>query len=99
MRRDCPAASSKGPFSTSKVFLDGATFPVAKSARMDGLKALSKYVAENGQAQTAREVGCSDSHLHLVLAGERNLSVAMAKKVSRATGIPASDLLGLEAAE
>ena len=38
------------------------------------------------QAQFAQKVGCSESHLSLVLKGERAVSLGLAKRISEATG-------------
>lgn len=52
----------------------------------NGRKLLAEYIrARTTQAQFAREVGCSDSHLSLVLKGERGVSFGLAKRISEAT--------------
>lgn len=54
---------------------------------MDGIDQLAAYLRDYGsQARFAREINCSESHLSLVLARKRGLSVPLAKRVSTATG-------------
>lgn len=54
---------------------------------MDARQLLAKWIAENTtQAQFARDVGCSESHLSLVLSKDRGWSLPMARKMSKATG-------------
>lgn len=62
---------------------------------MDGTAALKAFIAsgQSSQAQIAREVGCSQSHLSLVLKGKRGLSVPLAKRISDATGVPVRSLV------
>jgi DNA-binding transcriptional regulator YdaS (Cro superfamily) len=74
---------------------------------MDGKQLLADYIKRNkaSQAKFARDVGCSDSHLCLVLKGKRGVSADLAKRISAATDgtVPAralvSDKFLLEAAE
>lgn len=48
---------------------------------------LCSYVVEyTTQAKFARDVHCSESHLSLVLKGERGVSIELAKRISKATG-------------
>lgn len=62
---------------------------------MDGIDQLAGYLNREkaSQAQFAREVLCSESHLSLVLARKRGLSVPLAKRISQKTGIPAQALV------
>ena len=54
---------------------------------MDGRQALSKFIAERTtQAKFARKIGCSESHLALVLQGNRGVSLKLAKRISDETG-------------
>lgn len=53
---------------------------------MDGRQLLGEFIAaRTSQAQFARDVGCSDSHLSLILKGERGVSLRLAKRISEAT--------------
>lgn len=54
---------------------------------MDGIAQLADFITRNmaSQAQFARDVGCSEPHLSLILAGKRGLSVPLAKRISEAT--------------
>jgi DNA-binding transcriptional regulator YdaS (Cro superfamily) len=54
---------------------------------MDGIQKLADFIARKtaSQAQFARDVGCSEPHLSLILAGKRGLSVPLAKRISVAT--------------
>ncbi len=65
---------------------------------MDGRQLLSDFIAANtSQAQFARDVGCSDSHLSLVIKGERGVSLGLAKRISEATrGVVPIEALVLE---
>lgn len=57
--------------------------PIATS----GCALLAKFIEENStQRQFAREVGCSESHLSLILSGKSGMSFGMAKRISEATG-------------
>jgi hypothetical protein len=58
----------------------------------DGRALLAKCVAETTQVEFAHRVDCSDSHLCLILKGERGMSFALAKRISAATGIPLESL-------
>ena len=51
---------------------------------MDVFQELAAFIARNAasQAQFARDVGCSEPHLSLILAGKRGLSVPLAKRIS-----------------
>ena len=70
-----------------------------QSLGMDGRQLLAQHLSPKGaQAQLAREVECSESHLSLFLKGERELSPTLAKKISAETGISAGKLLGLDEA-
>lgn len=62
---------------------------------MDGIEQLADYISrgEASQAQVARNVGCSESHLSLVLSRKRGLSVPLAKRISVATGVPVRALV------
>jgi hypothetical protein len=53
----------------------------------------ANLAARGARAKFAREIECSESHLSLVLKGDRGLSWAMAKKVSDRTGIAMDDLM------
>jgi len=59
---------------------------------MDGLSRLVAHIngLDGTQAAFARVVGCSESHLSLILKGERGLSLGLAVRIERETGIPAS---------
>lgn len=53
----------------------------------DGRALLAEFIRSNTtQAKFAREVGCSESHLSLVLKGLRGVSFGLAKKMSEASG-------------
>jgi DNA-binding transcriptional regulator YdaS (Cro superfamily) len=63
---------------------------------MDGRQILAEFIAANGtQSQFARDVDCSESHLSLVLKGDRGVSLKLARRISRATGgaVPAETLV------
>lgn len=62
---------------------------------MDAREALADHIARNeaSQAQFARDVGCSESHLSLILAGKRGLSVPLASRISAKAKIPVRDLV------
>jgi transcriptional regulator with XRE-family HTH domain len=62
---------------------------------MDAREALADHIARNeaSQAQFARDVGCSESHLSLILAGKRGLSVPLAKRISDKANIPVRELV------
>ena len=48
---------------------------------------LAEFIRERTtQAKFAREVRCSESHLSLILKGERGISLGLAKRISEATG-------------
>jgi transcriptional regulator with XRE-family HTH domain len=59
---------------------------------MDGRQHLRRFLEKNSQARLAREVGCSEAHLSLVLSGQRGASLRLALKLSDATGIPIEKL-------
>ena len=61
---------------------------------MDGIELLADYIRRGAasQAQLARDVECSESHLSLVLARKRGLSAALAKRLSNVTGVPMREL-------
>jgi antitoxin component HigA of HigAB toxin-antitoxin module len=55
---------------------------------------LSGFAAERGaQMKFAREVRCSESHLSLVLSGQRGLSYHLATRIHAKTGIPVEELM------
>jgi transcriptional regulator with XRE-family HTH domain len=64
---------------------------------MDGKDRLAAFIRRDprSQAQFAREAGCSEGHLSLVLKGKRGLSVPLAKRISQATGgeVPVRELV------
>lgn len=62
---------------------------------MEGLARLAKHIEglDGTQADFAESVGCSNPHLSLVLAGKRGLSLGLAVRIERATGIPAASLM------
>lgn len=45
------------------------------------------------QVEFAREVGCSESHLSLVLRGKKGLSYPLAERINAKTGIEISELM------
>lgn len=62
---------------------------------------LSEWIsAHTTQAKFARVIGCSESHLSLLLDGKRGASLSLALKISEATGgaVPLRALLRDEAA-
>jgi transcriptional regulator with XRE-family HTH domain len=68
---------------------------------MDGRRLLARYIRENtSQAEFARDVKCSQTHLTLVLQGKRGVSVPLAKRMSAATGgtVPVNALVSSEIA-
>lgn len=62
---------------------------------MDGIELLIDYLRREkaSQAQFAADVKCSESHLSLVLARKRGLSVPLAKRISNKTGVPFTALV------
>ncbi len=59
---------------------------MAKTA-MDVKHALADWIdGRTSQAKFADQVGCSESHLSLVLRGKRGVSMKLARKLSEATG-------------
>jgi transcriptional regulator with XRE-family HTH domain len=63
---------------------------------MDGRELLADYIRTNpaSQAKLARDVGCSEGHLSLILAKKRWASPDLAQKLSQATGaVPADELV------
>lgn len=71
--------------------LDKGALLVAKSQIMDiqadGRTLLADYIrTETTQAEFARAIECSPSHLSLILKGERGVSFGLAKRISAATG-------------
>lgn len=55
----------------------------------DGRTMLAEFIrARTTQAKFADQVKCSESHLSLVLKGERGMSLGLAKRISAAAGIP-----------
>lgn len=61
---------------------------------MDGIDYVRNYITREtaSQAQLARDVKCSESHLSLVLARKRGVSAKLAKRISEATGVPMREL-------
>lgn len=61
---------------------------------IDGREMLAAFIRQEKttQAQFAREVGCSGSHLSLILKGERGVSLGLAKRISARAGIPVEKL-------
>lgn len=58
------------------------------------MSTLSKWIKKNGsQAQLARDLGCSQATICLILKGERSPSPKLARLISRATGIPLETVL------
>lgn len=70
---------------------------------MDGRQQIAQFLAqhESSQAQFARDVGCSESHLTLFLQGKRKISVPLAMRMSAATGgaVPLKALVSSELIE
>lgn len=64
----------------------------ADIATRDGRTLLAEYLAGKTQAEFASRVQCSESHLSLILKGERGMSLALAKRISAASGIAIEDL-------
>lgn len=58
----------------------------------DGRAQLAEYLAGTTQADFARKVECSESHLSLILKGERGMSFALAKRISAESGVPLEHL-------
>lgn len=58
----------------------------------DGRAKLAELLQGTTQAEFARQVGCSEPHLSLILKGERGMSLKLAKRISAASGIPIEDL-------
>lgn len=60
----------------------------------DGRALLAEFIRENAktQAEFARRVRCSESHLSLVLKGDRGMSLRLAKRISAESGIPVEAL-------
>lgn len=54
---------------------------------MDGIASLADFISRKAasQAQFARGIACSESHLSLVLARKRGLSVPLAKRIAEFT--------------
>ena len=66
---------------------------------MDGRQQLSDWIARHTKpASFARAVGISHAHLHLVLKGERGVSLSVAKRIRDATrgAIPMDALVSEE---
>jgi len=61
---------------------------------MDGKSLLAEHIGpkRGARAEFAHEIGCSQSHLSLVLKGDRGLSPQLAQKAHKATGIPLEKL-------
>jgi transcriptional regulator with XRE-family HTH domain len=69
---------------------------------MDGRRILAKYIREHTtQAEFARDVECSQTHLTLVLQGKRGVSISLAKRMSAATAgtVPVRALVSPELAD
>lgn len=64
----------------------------------NGRTLLAEFLAGKKQAEFARKVECSESHLSLILNGHRGMSFSLAKRISAETGIPI-ERLPHEAAE
>jgi len=62
---------------------------------MDGLIRLAEAIDERAgtRAEFASAVGCSESHLSLILGGKRGPSLALAARIEALTGISASSLV------
>lgn len=64
---------------------------------MDGRHAIASFIdaQKASQAEFARDVGCSESHLSLFLKGKRGISVPLAKRMSAATdgAVPVTELV------
>jgi DNA-binding transcriptional regulator YdaS (Cro superfamily) len=64
---------------------------------MDGRQLLADYIRVNpaSQAKLARDAGCSEGHLSLILARKRWASPKLAHKISRAVegAVPAKELV------
>lgn len=55
---------------------------------------LNRFAERRGaQREFAREIGCSESHLSLVLKDGRSVSYRLAKKISDATGISVDEIM------
>lgn len=68
---------------------------------MDGRQLLSDWIARNTRpASFARAIKISHPHLHLVLKGERGVSLAVAKRIQEATdgAVPMEALVSESAA-
>jgi antitoxin component HigA of HigAB toxin-antitoxin module len=61
---------------------------------MDGLARLAEHIdgLDGKQAAFAKVVECSEPHLSLILSGKRGLSLELAARIERASGIPAASL-------
>jgi transcriptional regulator with XRE-family HTH domain len=70
---------------------------------MDGRELLANYIRTGpaSQAKLARDVGCSEGHLSLILKKKRWASPQLARKISRATEdrIPVDALVSPKAHE
>lgn len=56
---------------------------------MNGRQLLQSYISANtSQAQFARDIGCSDSHLSLILSGGRGPSLKLAQRIEELSGVP-----------
>ena len=54
---------------------------------IDGRALLAEYIQQRTtQREFACAVGCSESHISLILAGRRGISFSLAKRISAATG-------------
>jgi transcriptional regulator with XRE-family HTH domain len=66
----------------------------------NGRGALAAFIRKTTtQANFARDLGISQSHLSLILAGRRAISFRLAKRIAEATGVELSDLPDKVAAE
>jgi DNA-binding transcriptional regulator YdaS (Cro superfamily) len=60
---------------------------------MDHIKAINKAVkAAGSQSKLATLAGCAQQRINDIVKGRRRLSAELAVKISKATGIPRSEL-------
>lgn len=71
------------------------------SAQPSGRELVAAQIAGKPGAQRAlaKKVKCSESHLSLWLDGKRELSVLLARRLARATGVPMIRLLPADIAK
>jgi transcriptional regulator with XRE-family HTH domain len=62
---------------------------------MDGRELLADYFRTNpaSQAKVAQEAGCSQGHLSLILSKKRWASPKLARRIGKATNVPANSLV------